>query len=189
MEPISTTDEWKALATLAQARDDLDLRGLFAADPGRADRLTLRAGDLRVDLSKNLITGEVLDSLIAVARRVGLPDRVEELFGGEHVNVTEDRAVLHPALRGAVDDGFVVDGREVGPDVHGVLEKMSVFAGRVRAGEWRGHTGARIRHVVNIGIGGSDLGPAMAHRALRSFVHPEIDAHFVSNVDPADLEV
>jgi glucose-6-phosphate isomerase len=187
VEPIGTTDEWKALAALAQARDDLDLRGLFAADPGRADRLTLRAGDLRVDLSKNLVTGEVLDSLIAVARRAGLQESVEELFGGEHVNVTEDRAVLHPALRGAVDDGFVVDGREVGPDVHGVLEQMSVFAGRVRAGEWRGHTGARIRHVVNIGIGGSDLGPAMAHRALRSFVHPEIDAHFVSNVDPADL--
>jgi glucose-6-phosphate isomerase len=187
VEPINTTEEWKALRTLADRPEDLDLRQLFAADPGRAEQLSYRAGDLLVDLSKNLVTDEVLDSLVTVARRASLPDRVEELFGGEHINVTEDRAVLHPALRGAVDDGFVVDGREVGADVHGVLETMGVFAERVRAGEWTGYTGARIRHVVNIGIGGSDLGPAMAHRALRSYVHPEIDAHFVSNVDPADL--
>ena len=160
---------------------------MFSEDPTRVERLTFAAGDLVVDLSKHLVTDEILSGLVAVARRAGFPERIEELFGGAHINVTEDRAVLHPALRSDPDDGFTVDGQDVVTDVHEVLERMAIFADGVRAGTWRGHTGERIHHVVNIGIGGSDLGPAMAYRALRPYVHPDIDAHFVSNIDPADL--
>jgi glucose-6-phosphate isomerase len=184
---ITSTPEWKTLDTLQQELGSFDLRRAFDEDPTRAEGLTFAAGDLVVDLSKHLITDEVIAGLVAVARRAGLPERIEELFGGEHINVTEDRAVLHPALRSTLDDGFAVDGRDVVVDVHEVLERMADFSARVRTGSWRGYTGDRIHHVVNIGIGGSDLGPAMAYRALRPYVHPDIDAHFVSNIDPADL--
>jgi glucose-6-phosphate isomerase len=184
---ISATAEWKTLQTLKENRDEFDLRRMFAEDPNRIERLTFTAGDLVVDLSKNLVTDEILSGLVAVARRAGLPERIEELFGGAHINVTEDRAVLHPALRSDPGDGFTVDGQDVVTDVHQVIERMATFADGVRAGTWKGHTGQRIHHVVNIGIGGSDLGPAMAYRALRPYVHPDIDAHFVSNIDPADL--
>ncbi|MDH5373600.1 MAG: glucose-6-phosphate isomerase, partial [Acidimicrobiia bacterium] len=125
--------------------------------------------------------------LVAVARRVGLAEQIEAMFGGEHINITEDRAVLHTALRAARGEEVFVDGRDVMPDVHAVLDRMAVFAEQVRTGSWRGYTGEPIRHIVNIGIGGSDLGPAMAYLALRAYRHPDLDAHFVSNVDPADL--
>jgi glucose-6-phosphate isomerase len=140
-----------------------------------------------VDFSKHLVTDEVIAALLAVARRAGLSDRIAALFAGDHINVTEDRAVLHPALRAGPGDEFSVDGMDVTRDVRKVLERMAEFAGRIRSGSWQGHTGRRINHVVNIGIGGSDLGPAMAFRALRPYVSPDIDAHFVSNIDPADL--
>jgi glucose-6-phosphate isomerase len=186
MTPITTTPEWHALERLVST-GPLDLRQAFAQEPDRAERLTFTAGDLIVDLSKHLVTAETVDALVAVARRGGLSDRIEAMFDGDHINVTEDRPVMHPALRAAIGDEFLVDGRDVAIDVRGVLERMGEFAERVRAGEWRGHTGRRIHHVVNIGIGGSDLGPAMAYRALRPFVAPDLDAHFVSNIDPADL--
>jgi len=187
MTPITATAEWEALQLLGPRGSRLDLRHAFAEDPARAERLTFAAGDLLVDLSKHLVTDEVITALLAVSRRAGLPDRIAALFTGDHINVTEDRAVLHPALRAAPGDEFSVDGFDVAHDVSEVLERMTDFAGRVRSGAWHGHTGRRINHVVNIGIGGSDLGPAMAFRALRPYVSPDIDAHFVSNIDPADL--
>jgi len=187
MTSITATAEWEALELLGQRENELDLRGAFAEDPARAERLTFAAGDLLVDLSKHLVTDRVLSALLAVARRAGLPERIAALFAGDHINVTEDRAVLHPALRAGQDDEFFVDGVDVTHDVREVLERMAEFAARVRSGAWQGHTGRRISHVVNIGIGGSDLGPAMAFRALRPYVSPDIDADFVSNIDPADL--
>ncbi|MEX1037855.1 MAG: glucose-6-phosphate isomerase [Acidimicrobiia bacterium] len=187
MTSITATAEWEALELLGRQADKLDLRDAFAEDPGRAERLAFSAGDLFVDFSKNLITDEVVSALLAVAESAGLSDRIAAMFAGEHINVTEDRAVLHPALRAGPNDGFSVDGVDVTGDVTEVLDRMGDFAGRVRSGAWQGHTGRRINHVVNIGIGGSDLGPAMAFRALRAFVSPDIDAHFVSNIDPADI--
>jgi glucose-6-phosphate isomerase len=187
MTSITATAEWEALELLGQRENKLDLRGTFAEDPARAERLTFAAGDLLVDLSKHLVTDRVISALLAVARRAGLPERIAALFAGDHINVTEDRAVLHPALRAGPDDEFFVDGVDVTHDVSEVLERMAEFVARVRNGAWQGHTGRRISHVVNIGIGGSDLGPAMAFRALRPYVSPDIDADFVSNIDPADL--
>ena len=185
MTPITETAEWEAL--VAHGAAPPDLRAEFAVDPGRAGRLTLEAGDLLADLSKHLVTDRTLELLVAVARRAGLDGRIEAMFRGEHINSTEDRAVMHPALRAAPGDRYEVDGVDVVPEVHGVLARMEEFSDGVRSGEWRGHTGERIRHVVNIGIGGSDLGPAMAYRALRPYTHPGIRCHFVSNVDPAHL--
>ncbi|HSR15335.1 MAG TPA: glucose-6-phosphate isomerase, partial [Gemmatimonadales bacterium] len=170
------------------AEQRLDLRTLFTSDPDRADRLTIEAGDLVADLSKHLVDDAVLEALLALAGRAGLAGQVEAMFAGEHLNTTEDRPVLHAALRSAGDDRFAADGADVVGPVHDVLERMAVLSERVRSGEWRGHTGRPIRHVVNIGIGGSDLGPAMAYRALRPYVHPGLTAHFVSNVDPAHLQ-
>ncbi len=187
MTPITATAEWETLELLGTRGDKLDLRRLFAEDPDRAKRLTLTSGDLLIDLSKHLVTDEVITALLAVAHRAELADRIAALFAGEHINVTEDRAVMHPALRAGPDDEFSVDGIDVTRDVREVLERMADFADRVRNGTWQGHTGRRINNVVNIGIGGSDLGPSMAFRALRPYVSPDIDAHFVSNIDPADL--
>ena len=185
--PITSTSAWRHLEDLKGRDHSLDLRDLFASDPDRVDKLTLEAGDLHVDLSKNLVDDEILDALISVAEAAGLQSRIDDMFAGKHINSTEDRAVLHVALRAAADDRFVVDGEDVVPAVHQVLDRMADFAERVRSGEWVGHTGERIRHVVNIGIGGSDLGPAMAYRALRAYRHPDIEAHYVSNVDPAHI--
>jgi glucose-6-phosphate isomerase len=187
MIEISATPEWARLAEIADGAADLDLRRIFEDDPGRADRYTVAAGDLVADLSKHLITTEILEGLLSLAERAGLPERIEAMFGGERINTTEDRPVLHTALRAAPGDRFVVDGADVTGNVHEVLERMAAFSEQIRSGDWRGHTGARIRHVVNIGIGGSDLGPVMAYRALRAYRHPGIEAHFVSNVDPAHL--
>jgi glucose-6-phosphate isomerase len=184
---ITSTPAWRDLTTLEDRGRGLDLRELFASDPERTEKLTCEAGDLHVDLSKHLVDDEIVEALITVAEATGLQERIEGMFSGEHINSTEDRAVLHVALRSARGERFVVDGEDVVPAVHEVLDRMARFAEKVRSGEWVGQTGERIHHVVNIGIGGSDLGSAMAYRALRSYRHPEIEAHYVSNVDPAHL--
>ncbi|MDF3302076.1 glucose-6-phosphate isomerase [Streptomyces tropicalis] len=185
---LTRRPEWTALKDhRAEAFREPSLRELFAADPGRAERLTVRVGDLLIDYSKHLVTDETLALLreLAVATDVfGLRDA---MFRGERINVTERRAVLHTALRAAPDAVVEVDGRNVVPEVRAVLGRMADFAERVRSGAWTGHTGRRIRNVVNIGIGGSDLGPAMAYEALRAFTDRDMTVRFVSNVDGADL--
>ncbi|MGW5175970.1 glucose-6-phosphate isomerase [Streptomyces sp. NPDC004082] len=180
--------EWTALEDhRAQEMLHPRLRELFAADPGRADRYTVRVGDLRIDYSKHLITDETLALLQELATATDVFGQRDAMFRGERINVTEDRAVLHTALRAPRDAVVEVDGENVVPGVHAVLDRMADFAGRVRSGEWTGHTGRRIRNVVNIGIGGSDLGPAMAYDALRAFADRSLTVRFVSNVDGADL--
>jgi glucose-6-phosphate isomerase len=163
------------------------LRELFAADPARGERMHVDAAGWYLDYSKHFVTDEELASLLTLAEQRGLRARIDAMFAGEHVNVTEDRAVLHVALRKPRDASLVVDGSNVVADVHRVLDKMTQFVTRVRSGAWRGHTGRPIRNVVNIGIGGSDLGPAMAYDALRAFSRRDMQFRFVSNVDGADL--
>ncbi|MEE1669324.1 glucose-6-phosphate isomerase [Streptomyces sp. WAC07094] len=184
---LNQSPEWTALAKHREELDGLGLRELFAADPGRGEGYTLQVGDLHVDYSKHLVTDETLRLLreLAAARDVsGLRDA---MFRGEKINVTEKRAVLHTALRAPRDAVVEVDGENVVPKVHAVLDKMAAFADRVRSGEWTGHTGKRIKNVVNVGIGGSDLGPAMAYEALRAYTDRSLTLRFVSNVDGADL--
>jgi glucose-6-phosphate isomerase len=182
----TTTAAWETLTTL-HASLKPDLRGWFAADPDRAKSLTFTAGDLYVDLSKNLLTSDVLDALADLADQVGLADRTEAMFSGEHINVTEDRAVLHTALRAHADSSLIVDGVDVIPEVHATLAKVYGFADQVRSGSWVGVTGQRITTVVNIGIGGSDLGPVMAYEALLPYVQEGLSVRFVSNIDPTDV--
>ncbi|AQS66530.1 glucose-6-phosphate isomerase [Streptomyces pactum] len=180
--------EWTALADHREdALSRPDLRELFAADPSRAERYVVRVGDLRIDYSKNLVTDDTLALLRKLASATGVSDLRDAMFRGERINITEDRAVLHTALRAPRDAVIEVDGENVVPKVHTVLDKMAAFADRVRSGEWTGYTGKRIRNVVNIGIGGSDLGPAMAYEALRAFTDRSLTFRFVSNVDGADL--
>ncbi|MEV6174498.1 glucose-6-phosphate isomerase [Streptomyces sp. NPDC051954] len=180
--------EWAALEDhRAEALQRPRLRELFAADPGRAERYVVRVGDLRIDYSKHLITDETLARLQELATATGVSALRDAMFRGDRINITEDRAVLHTALRAPRDAVIEVDGENVVPGVHAVLDKMAGFADRVRSGEWTGHTGQRIRNVVNIGIGGSDLGPAMAYDALRPYTARELTFRFVSNVDGADL--
>ncbi|MCO4697809.1 Glucose-6-phosphate isomerase [Streptomyces sp. RO-S4] len=178
--------EW---AALEQHRADAlpGLRELFADDPSRAERYVVRVGDLRIDYSKHLVTDETLRLLRDLAAATDVSGLRDAMFRGERINTTEDRAVLHTALRAPRDAVIEVDGENVVPAVHAVLDRMADFADRVRSGEWTGHTGRRIRNVVNIGIGGSDLGPAMAYEALRAFTLRELTFRFVSNVDGADL--
>jgi glucose-6-phosphate isomerase len=185
--PISETPEWRALAEHHLRIKDTHLRQLFADDSDRGTEFTVRAGDLYLDYSKNRLTRETIDLLVSLAERVGLRERTEAMFRGEHINTTEDRAVLHVALRDPRTTGPEVDGQDVRRDVHAVLDRMADFAERVRSGEWTGHTGERIRTVVNIGIGGSDLGPAMAYTALRDYSERSLTFRFVSNIDPTDL--
>ena len=184
---ITQSQEWAALDKHHGELASTHLRELFAADPGRAGRMTVTAGDLLLDYAKHRATAETVGLLVALAERAGLRDRIEAMFTGEHINVSEDRAVLHTALRAPAGAGLVVDGQDVTHDVHAVLDKMSAFAGRVRSQEWRGATGRPITTVVNIGIGGSDLGPAMAYEALRDYADAGIEARFVANIDPADI--
>ncbi|MGR6964792.1 glucose-6-phosphate isomerase [Geodermatophilus sp. URMC 61] len=179
--------EWQALAEHHRAVGDRHLRDLFAEDPQRGTELVVTAGDLYLDYSKNRLTRETVRLLAALAERVGLRERTEAMFRGEHINTTEDRAVLHVALRDPRTSGLVVDGHDVNAEVHEVLGRMADFADRVRSGAWTGHTGERIRAVVNIGIGGSDLGPAMAYLALRDYSDRSLAFRFVSNIDPTDL--
>jgi glucose-6-phosphate isomerase len=186
-EDITTTEEWQALAAHAEKLRSAHLRDLFTADPQRGERLTGEVADLYVDWSKNLVTDETLTLLAALARRARLSERIAAMFAGEHINSTEDRAVLHTALRLPRGTTLTVDGRNVAADVHAVLDRMAAFADRVRSGAWVGHTGQRIRTVVNIGIGGSDLGPVMAYEALRAYREPALTCRFVSNIDPTDI--
>ncbi|MEM7141549.1 MAG: glucose-6-phosphate isomerase [Actinomycetota bacterium] len=183
---ITTTEEWRALDALAEDFDGLVLRELFA-DPDRAASMTMTVGDLVVDLSKHRVSAETLTALVALAERAGLPERIEAMLSGERINTTEDRAVLHTALRAPEDRVIEVDGHNVVPDVHDVLRKMAAFTDRVRDGDWLGETGRPIETVVNIGIGGSDLGPVMAYEALAAHRHERIRCRFVSNVDGSDV--
>ena len=187
-EPVdpTTTKAWARLTAL-HASLTPDLRGWFAADPDRAAGLSFTAGDLFVDLSKNLVNAEVLAALVDLAGEVGLVERRTAMFAGEHINVTEDRAVLHTALRLPKGASLAVDGHDVVPDVHEVLDKVYAFADKVRSGAWTGVTGKRIETVVNIGIGGSDLGPVMVYEALQPYVQAGLTCRFVSNIDPTDV--
>lgn len=186
----TTTAAWQSLRTLAD-RFEPDLRGWFAADPGRAEKYSHTIGDLYVDLSKNLLTDEILELLTNLGQQVDLPGRLRAMFAGERINVTEDRAVLHTALRrpkGATPP-LHVDGQDVDRDVHEVLERMYAFAEQVRSGSWTGMSGKPVRTVVNIGIGGSDLGPVMAYEALLPYVAEGLQVRFISNIDPADIAI
>lgn len=184
---ITTTHEWKDLEAHQAEISETNLRELFADDPERANRFTFDAAGLHVDLSKNLISQQTVEKLVALARAAGLKEKIEDMFTGTHINNTEDRAVLHTALRIPAEDDLSVDGQDVAADVHEVLGRMRDFASALRSGEWLGYTGHTIKTVVNIGIGGSDLGPAMATKALRNYAVAGIHGKFVSNVDPADL--
>jgi len=181
----TTTAAWARLGELKAALEP-DLRGWFGSDPGRAERLTFNAGELRVDLSKNLITDDVLAALVELADQVGLEQRRDAMFAGERINVTEDRSVLHTALRAPRGRALVVDGQDVDADVHKVLDRVYAFAEQVRSGAWVGVSGKRIETVVNIGIGGSDLGPVMVYEALAPYVQPGLRCRFISNIDPTD---
>jgi glucose-6-phosphate isomerase len=184
VDPTSTA-AWSRLEALA-AGFEPDLRGWFDAEPDRVERLSFTAADLHVDLSKSFLTGEVLAALLALAEEVGVERRRDAMFAGEHINVTEDRAVLHTALRDPAGVALEVDGQDVVGDVHAVLDRVYAFAEQVRGGAWTGVTGQRIRTVVNIGIGGSDLGPVMAYEALAPYRHPDLECRFISNIDPTD---
>ncbi|MDP9472495.1 MAG: glucose-6-phosphate isomerase [Chloroflexota bacterium] len=179
--------EWAALADHYEAIKDIPLRTLFAEDPGRGARLAAEAAGLYLDYSKNRLTDETLRLLLALADAVGLQERIEAMFTGEKISTTERRAVLHVALRSPRDASILVDGENVVPGVHEVLDKMAGFAEWIRSGEWTGQTGKRIRNIVNIGIGGSDLGPVMAYEALRSYADRDLTLRFVSNIDGTDL--
>jgi len=178
---------WKALEAHYKSVCKLHLRTLFADDPTRGERLTASASGIELDYSKNRVTGETLELLFQLAKDAGLRERIDAMFTGSKINITENRAVLHTALRAPADASVVVDGENVVPHVHEVLRRMADFSARVRSGEWWGYTGKRIRNVVNIGIGGSDLGPVMAYEALRHYSRRDMNFRFVSNVDGTDL--
>ncbi len=192
IDPTATAS-WSTLAGIADGFAP-DLRSWFAEDPDRASRYTFQAADLTVDLSKNLLTEEILAPLLQLAEEVGVAERYRRMLAGDHINVTEDRAVLHTALRRPKDGadlepaaGYTVDGQDIDADVHAVLDKVYAFADSVRSGEWTGITGKRIATVVNIGIGGSDLGPVMIYEALKPSLQAGLEVRFVSNIDPSDI--
>jgi glucose-6-phosphate isomerase len=187
LDSLPDRSAWKALAAHAEGLKTRHLRDVFHADPDRGTRLRLEAVGWYFDYSKNLVTDETLTLLAQLARESGVAQRRDAMFAGEHINVSEDRAVLHVALRMPKSASLVVDGVDVVADVHRVLGRMAAFADKVRRGEWLGHTGKPIRNVVNVGIGGSDLGPVMAYEALRHFAHRELTFRFVSNVDATDF--
>jgi glucose-6-phosphate isomerase len=185
--PLAERAAWKALQAHAEQIHGRHLRELFAEDASRGERLTVEAEGLFLDYSKNRITDETLTLLVQLAKESGLRARCEAMFTGEKINITENRAVLHVALRAPKSEKILVDGEDVVPGVHEVLEKMAGFADRIRSGEWKGHTGKRIKNVVNIGIGGSDLGPVMAYEALKHYSQRDLTFRFVSNVDGTDF--
>jgi len=187
MTPLTKRPAWKALASHCRKIKPLHLRKLFAADPKRGQRLTAEAVGLFLDYSKNRVTDQTLKLLLRLAKESGLRERIDAMFSGEKINITEKRAVLHVALRAPTGASIIVDGKNVVPEVHAVLDKMAGFVNRVRSGEWKGHTGRRIKNVINIGIGGSDLGPVMAYEALRHYCERSMSFRFVSNVDGIDL--
>ena len=187
IKPLPERAAWKALTEHNQRIKALHLRELFAEDPMRGERLAVEACGLFLDYSKNRVTAETLKLLVQLAEESGLRTRIEAMFGGEKINATENRAVLHVALRAPRDGTVSVDGKNVVPEVHDVLNRMADFSNRVRTAQWRGHTGKRIKNVVNIGIGGSDLGPVMAYEALRHYSDRNMTFRFVSNVDEIDF--
>src|SRR5262245_5615903 len=178
---------WRALEDHHRAMQGRQLRDLFADDPARGERMTAEAAGIFLDYSKNRIDDDTLRLLVELAEQCGLRARIDAMFGGEKINVTENRAVLHVALRAPRGASIVADGKNVVPDVHAVLDKMAAFASSVRSGQWKGHTGKSIRNVVNIGIGGSDLGPVMAYEALKYYSDRAMTFRFVSNVDATDF--
>ncbi|TMH13604.1 MAG: glucose-6-phosphate isomerase [Betaproteobacteria bacterium] len=186
-QSLSERPQWRSLARHRGQIERLHLRELFAADPSRGERLAAEAAGLYLDYSKNRITDETLRLLLELAEACRLRDRIDAMFRGDRINTTERRAVLHAALRAPPSERIAVDGRDVVPDVHAVLDRMTAFAARVRGGEWTGHSGRRIRNVINIGIGGSDLGPVMAYEALRHYSQRDMTFRFVSNVDGTDF--
>ena len=185
--PLTQRAAWKALEAHYPEIQELHLRKLFADDPKRGERLTAEAVGIYFDYSKNRITDETLKLLLQLAEESGLRSRIDAMFRGEKINVTEQRAVLHVALRAPKGQSIIVDGEDVVPQVHAVLDKMSDFSRRVRGGEWKGHTGQPIRNVINVGIGGSDLGPVMAYEALRHYSQRDLTFRFVSNIDGTDF--
>jgi glucose-6-phosphate isomerase len=185
--PLSERSAWKALAMHAEAMKDVHLKTMFADDPTRGERYTAEAAGLFLDYSKNRVTDETLKLLFELAEESGLKAHTEAMFTGEKINITENRAVLHVALRAPKGESIFVDGVDQVPPVHAVLDKMSDFSDRVRSGEWKGYTGKKIKNVVNIGIGGSDLGPVMAYEALKHYSQRDITFRFVSNVDGTDF--
>jgi glucose-6-phosphate isomerase len=187
MEASANQPAWSALEAHYDTICDTHLRDLFAHDGGRGERLNAEAAGVFLDYSKNRVTDETIRLLLALAESSGLHERIEAMFSGEKINVSENRAVLHVALRMPRGSSIMVDGKNVVPEVHETLDKMSAFAERVRSGEWKGHTGKRIRNVINIGIGGSDLGPVMAYEALRHYSDRNMTFRFVSNVDGTDF--
>jgi glucose-6-phosphate isomerase len=186
-EKIDRTPEWRDLEVRRDTVGRVHLRELFAADPGRADTMALQACDLFLDYAKHRVDAETLGLLLTLAERAGLRERIDAMFRGDRINVTEDRPALHVALRAPRDAVIEVDGRNVVPDVHEVLDRMAAFSDRVRDGQWTGAGGAPVRNVINIGIGGSDLGPAMAYEALQDFSERTMTFRFVSNVDGTDI--
>ena len=187
IQPLTQRPAWKSLATHSKKFKRLHLRKLFADDPKRGERLTLDAVGLFLDYSKNRITDETVNLLVKLAKESGLSERIEAMFNGEKINITEKRAVLHVALRAPKTATILFEGKNVVPEVHEVLEKMEAFVKHLRSGHWKGHTGKRIRNIVNIGIGGSDLGPVMAYEALKHYSDRNLTFRFVSNVDGVDF--
>jgi glucose-6-phosphate isomerase len=187
LKPLTKQKAWKALQAHYKTVRGIHLRTLFADDPARGERLTIEAVGIFLDYSKNRVTDETIKHLLQLAEESGLRSRIDAMFRGEKINVTENRAVLHVALRAPKGSSILVDGEDVVPQVHAVLDRMADFAERIRSGEWKGHTGQRICNVVNIGIGGSDLGPVMAYEALKHYSDRALTFRFVSNVDGTDF--
>ena len=187
LEPLTERKSWKKLQSHYKKLRDVHLRDFFAEDPERGERLTVEAAGIFLDYSKNRVTDKTVKLLVKLAEECGLRARIDAMFRGDKINVTENRAVLHVALRAPLGTSIAVDGENVAPQVHAVLDKMTNFSNRVRSGEWKGHTGKRIRNVINVGIGGSDLGPVMAYEALRHYSDRAMTFGFVSNVDGTDF--
>ncbi len=187
IKPLTQRPAWKALAAHHKKIKGLHLKKMFATDPKRGERMTAEAAGLFLDYSKNRITSETLKLLLKLAEESGLKTHIKAMFSGEKINITENRAVLHVALRAPKGEKIFVDGADVVPEVHAVLDKMEAFAKRIRSGAWKGFTGKRIANIVNIGIGGSDLGPVMAYEALKHYSQRALTFRFVSNVDGIDF--
>ncbi|MFZ0706723.1 MAG: glucose-6-phosphate isomerase [Candidatus Korobacteraceae bacterium] len=187
VKPLPQPTAWQDLARHYEQVRGLQLRQMFADDPKRGERFTLQAAGIFLDYSKNRVTDETLKLLLQLAQQAGLRERIDAMFRGDKINITENRAVLHVALRAPRDEKILVDGKDVVPEVHSVLDKMAAFCDRVRSGDWKGHTGKAIRNVINIGIGGSDLGPVMAYEALKHYSRRDMTFRFVSNVDGTDF--
>src|SRR6516165_9846622 len=181
--PLTQRPAWKALEEHYQKTQNIHLRTLFAEDPQRGEHFALEAVGIYLDYSKNRVTEETIRLLLELAESSGLRERIDAMFRGEKINITEKRAVLHVALRAPKDQSILVDGENVVPEVHAVLDKMADFSNRVRSGAWTGYTGKRMRAIVNIGIGGSDLGPSMAYDALKYYSDRKVTMRFVSNID------